>query len=169
MCASHRRVREEKRRRKLELHGVTGDGGKAKPYRGSKYQDPYWATPVFHTELGIYQTIQVSEKQLTNRDVKAAITELIRELNTGESPLPANDVPTASFNPGDPVPFLMARIRDNWKALFDAWGQVDREDLIGILRTLLNSIEAHAAHSDPERGYVAFLDGFLRDAATEYG
>ena len=84
------------------------------------------------------------------------------------SPLPAEDEPRVIFNSDNPPPFLIARIRENWQVLFDEWGHVNREDLIGILRTLLNSIEAHAANSGPELGYVAFLDDFLRDAAREH-
>ena len=40
-------------------------------------------------------------------------------------------------------------------------GPVDPKDLVGILRTLLHSIEAHAWHRGPERGYVSFLQEFM--------
>ena len=67
----------------------------------------------------------------------------------------------AVFAPGREIDYLIWTIRRSWGVLFRKYGPTDTADLIGILGTLLNSIEAHAWNTGASKGYVAFLVSFM--------
>jgi hypothetical protein len=131
------------------------------PYEGKKYQSPQWTPHVYQTELAIYETIILSGRRLTNEQVRAALTALVLQLRGGQSALLGAETQEMRYAPGAEMDFLIWNIRRHWGILFDQQGIVNTEDLIGILRALLYSIEAHAWNTGRDRGYVAFLYGFL--------
>ena len=106
----------------------------------------------------------LSGRRLTNEQVKQALVQLIHELRGGVTPVVAEDEPELPFAVGQEVEFLVGNFRRHWRVLFNEQGPVQRDDLIGVLRTLLHSIEAHAWNTGRGRGYVDFLSSFLRDA-----
>jgi hypothetical protein len=61
----------------------------------------------------------------------------------------------------------MWNIRSHWTLFFEDEHAVAVSDLIGVLRTLLNSIEAHEWHTGRDRGYVAFLDDFMQRSGAD--
>ena len=117
---------------------------------------------VYQTELAIYEAIVLSGRRLTNEQVRAALVWLIKHLRSGQPAPLAEDEPEVAFAVGNEVEFLVWNIRQHWGILFQEQGPVRDDDLVGILRTLLNSIVAHAWQTGPSRGYVAFLDGFMQ-------
>jgi hypothetical protein len=161
--AKNRRSHDQKRKAKLakraERGGLDAD---IEPYSGRKYQADHWVPHVYQTELGIYEAIRLSKRLLTNDQVKAALIQLIKYLRDGHpAPLAETD-PEVAFEAGKEVEFLVWNIRRHWSLLFQEQGPVPSHDLIGILRTLLYSIQAHAWHTGPSRGYVAFLEDFMQ-------
>jgi hypothetical protein len=134
-----------------------------RPYEGTKYQADEWIPHVSETELAIYETIVQSGRRLTNDQVKAAFHTLIRHLRDGQPALLPEGTPGVTFAAGSEVEFLVWNIRRHWGILVEHEGPVRTDDLIGILRTLLYSIEAHAWNTGPSRGYVAFLYSFIKD------
>ncbi|MGL4552976.1 MAG: hypothetical protein ACRC33_17510, partial [Gemmataceae bacterium] len=130
-------------------------------YDGDKYKAPRWVPHLHATEYAIYEGIVLSERRLTNGHVELALTDLVLRLRDGIPPLLPDDAPAVTFRPGDEVAFLTWNIREAWRGLIEREGPVATDDLIGILRTLLHSMEAHARHTGPDLGYVAFLDGFI--------
>jgi hypothetical protein len=56
------------------------------------------------------------------------------------------------------VGFVVWNIRGGWGIAFEQYGPISRDDLAGICRTLLYSIEAHAALTPG--GYLGFLQRF---------
>ena len=165
MGAKDRRSRDQKRKAKLAARArKVRSSADLTPYGGSKYQSSRWATYVYSTELGVYETIQLSNRRLTNNQVKEAFRTLIKRLHEGTSPsLGEEDDPEMEFAKGDEVEFLVWNIRRQWTELFETHKPAGSADLTGILRTLLNSIDAHAWNTSPERGYVAYLDSFMRN------
>ena len=73
----------------------------------------------------------------------------------------SEEEPEVLLAPGKEVEYLIWNIRRHWRILFDTEGPVATDDLIGILRTLLGSIEAHGWNTGAGRGYVSFLVGFI--------
>lgn len=148
-----RRARKERSRKQLSATPVA--------YSGRKYQTDRWIPHIYETELAIYEAIMHSGRRLTNEQVKAAFVQLIHELRRGLPAPLAEGEPDVPFAAGQEVEFLVWNIRRHWRELFHDQGPVSRDDLVGILRTLLHSIEAHAWNTGPRRGYVEFLVSFL--------
>jgi hypothetical protein len=160
--AKDRRSRDQKRKAKLTRRTDRQRGDGPQPYAGKKYQGQRWVPHVYQTELAVYEAVLRSGRGLTNVQVRAAFVELIEHLRRGLSPLLPPDALAVPFAPGNEVHFLVWNIRRHWGLLFEEQGPVDPEDLIGILRTLLFSIEAQAWARGKDRGYVDFLYHFMQ-------
>ena len=76
---------EKKRRAERERHRQ-----KAEPlaYRGNKYKTDALVPVVFATEAGIYQSFVMSDRQITDHDVRTALESLIRGIRGGTILLP---------------------------------------------------------------------------------
>ena len=157
-----RRTHDQKRKAKLAERAKKQRQNASLAYTGTKYQADRWVPHVQHTELAIYETIRLSERRLTNDQVEKALIHLIAQLRAGMHPLLPEGEPEVVFASGQEVEFLVRNIRRRWGILFEQWGPTPTDDLIGILRTLLNSIEAHAWHRGAESGYLAFLESFVQ-------
>lgn len=154
-----RQAKAAKRTRKERSSQPAGSA--PTPYSGRKYQTDRWAPHVYQSELAIYEAITVSGGRLTSKQVEVALVRLINDLRRGVPPAQQDGEPEVPFAAGQEVEFLVWNIRRHWRELFDDEGPVSRDDLVGILRTLLHSIEAQAWNTGPHRGYVDFLVSFL--------
>jgi hypothetical protein len=161
MSARDRRSHDQKRKAKRAKRAKRQPPAEPTPYEGTKYQAERWVPHVYQTESAIYETILLSNRSLTNAQVREALTRLIAHLREGHPALLPEEEPEMLFVSGVEIEFLVWNIRRHWRQLFQEEGPVSHPDLIGILRTLLHSIEAHAWHTGPSLGYVAFLEDFM--------
>ena len=130
-------------------------------YEGSKYRADEWTEAVFATELGVYEAYVTLDRKLTNQQAKEAFTELITDLRDGMSPLlDAKEEDAEELD--HPVDFLIWNIRRSWTQFVEDESPLATKDMIGILRTLLYSIKAHAWNTGPSTGYLSFLEGFMK-------
>jgi hypothetical protein len=159
--AKDRRSRDQKRKAKLTERARKQTANEPLAYSGRKYQAPKWVPYVYQTERAIYETILLANRRLLNEQVEAALVQLISYLRAHHPPLLAADAPEVVFAAGHEIDYLVWNIRRHWQLAIDEAGPIDPKDLVGILRTLLHSIEAHAWHRGPERGYVSFLQDFM--------
>ena len=155
--AKDRRSRDQKRKDKLAKDSKKKAIADVAPYEGSKYHADSWLSTVANTELGVYDAIVASHRTLSNRTVEAAFVELVRGLRDGLSPTPVDDEPKVLYTKETERESIVWNIRHHWSIMFERGDTVATEDLIGILRTLLYSIRAHAANTGPSMGYVHFL------------
>jgi hypothetical protein len=158
MDAGKRRAAERKRKvqrvREQSRLPVT-------PYDGARYRADRWIPHVYATESAVYETILLAAGKLTNAHVRQAFEQLVRRLRSNQpGPLPEDET-EAVYSSGNEVEFLIWNIREHWRKLVRDHGPVDKEDFIGILRTLLYSIQAHAWDRGPQQGYISFLKDFL--------
>ena len=162
MSGKDRRSHDQKRKAKLSKRAAKQPPAEPTPYSGAKYRADRWAPQVYETELAVYETIRLSGRLLTNAQVKTAFVQLIGQLRKGVPAALPDGEPEVTFAAGNEVEFLVWNIRRHWRILFQEKGPVSKEDLIGILRTLLYSIEAHAWNTGVARGYVSFLEDFMQ-------
>ncbi|MBY0526526.1 MAG: hypothetical protein K2R98_24235 [Gemmataceae bacterium] len=162
--AKDRRSKDQKRKAKLMKRAEKQLPSGPQPYSGSKYRSDRWTPNVAATEAAIYEAINLSRRTLTNPQVEAAFIELIGRLRAGEPAALPDDAPDVAYAPGHETEYVVWNIRRHWRKMFEDYGPVKTEDLIGILRTLLYSMEAQARDRGKDRGYVDFLYHFLKDA-----
>jgi hypothetical protein len=166
--AKDKRSKDQKRKAKLAARAKRKEATHlVEPYEGRKYQQDVWADFVFATETAIYEVIRLTDSRLRNDTVQAALVQLVTDLRGGLSPNVSEFEAQPDLVIGQEVPFLIWNIRHHWTRFFASKHKVATSDLIGVLRTLLNSIEAHQWHTGRDRGYVAFLEGFMERQGLE--
>jgi hypothetical protein len=130
-------------------------------YSGNRFKTPELIPIVLRTETGIYEAFLMSDRRATDHTVRAALEKLIHQLRAGPLP-PFEGGDTVTSVPGQEEDLIVWNIRRNWDDLFRSFPHPGTETLIGILRTLLGSIETWSTPSPSSRGYLNFLQGFLR-------
>jgi hypothetical protein len=153
---------DQKRKAKLAKRGKKEPrNNEPMPYSGQKYRASAWFRHVYATEKAIHETIKLSNSTLTNKQVKAALIAIIEQIRAGQQAILPEDAPVVPYASGAEVEYLIWNIRYHWRLLVADVGPVHREDFIGIMRTLLYSLQAHAWKTGEQRGYVAFIEDFL--------
>jgi hypothetical protein len=149
---------EKKRRAERERHRQ-----KAEPlaYRGNKYKTDALVPIVFQTEAGIYESFVMSDRQMTDHDVRAALESLIRGIRGGRVPLPAQQQSNNRAEAKEEESLLVGNIRRHWDEYFAKEPFPGRDNLIGVLRTILASIDVWGNISPTSRGYLRYLEGFM--------
>jgi hypothetical protein len=160
--AKDKRSRDQKRKAKLAERAKQKQTTEVTPYEGTTYQADRWVPWVFETELAVHEAQVFLGPRLTNDHVRIAFTELVLRLRKGAAPKAGDDELEPAYTPGQEPEFVIDLIRVHWRRAFEEDGPVATADLIGILRTLLNSMEAHAWNRGPTAGYLAFLSEFMR-------
>ena len=157
--------RDQKRKKKLQGRRKGRSRG-LQPYRGGKYRSKKYIMALMRAEVGIYETYVMTERQLTDRQVEAGLKSLIQELRSG--PLqPAEQRDVVDVEPGAETDLLSWSIRSNWDDLFTTQPRHSNADLVGILRTILDSIETWSTPGANSRGYLSYLEGFLTKAGVK--
>jgi hypothetical protein len=127
-------------------------------YEGKKYKRDELVPVFLQTETGIYEAYVMTRRQLTDRQVRSALEKLILQLRQGPLP-PLGDTDRGEVVEGQEDDLIIWRIRSNWQTLdFDP----GLDNLIGVLRTTLNSIHIWSSPSAASRGYLHYIEGFLR-------
>jgi hypothetical protein len=162
MAKKKRLSRDQRRKAKLTERARKSPAASSLAYTGDKYKTDE-LTPVFlRTETGIYETYVMTDRQLTDATVQAALVKLIHQLRAGGLP-PLEEQP--SINAEEDL--VIWNIRRNWHDLFASFPHPGTDNLIGVLRTLLSSIDTWSTPSPTSRGYLNFVEGFLRKAGVK--
>jgi hypothetical protein len=121
------------------------------PYPGNKYKSDEFVGPIFLIEQAVYLAFVAGRRQATDHDVRRFLEREIRRLRGGAV---------------DP-----AKGKDLFSGLIEQFLprelQLDRDDMIGVLRMLLGSIDVWGTPSPNSRGYLSFLEGFMRKAGVD--
>ncbi len=147
-----RRAERQRRRQKAEPLA----------YRGNKYKTDELVPVVFQTEVGIYESFVMSDRQITDHDVRAALEWLIRGIRGGTiAVLPPQPQPSDAPRGSRTESLITWNIRRHWDEYFEEEPFPGRDNLIGVLRTILGSIEVWGNMSPTSRGYLRYLEGFM--------
>lgn len=116
-------------------------------------------TPVWlATETAIYEAYVVTERKLTDQVAIAAVERLVRQMKAGPLPAAADRV---IFDPEHVEEFLIENIRRNWAERFSPLDRPTKDDVIGVLRSILFSIQTNMTPGPRSQGYVHYLERFL--------
>ena len=158
--AKDRRTRDQKRKKKLEERKRKARETESLAYMGEKYKSDELVPTWMHTEIGIYETFVMTDRQLLDQTVVAALESLIRQIRAGTLP-PREDTSEISYEVGQEEALVIENIRRNWAEHFaDDW-KPPRDKLVGILRTILGSIETMRSPGPHSQSYMRHIEGFL--------
>lgn len=125
-------------------------------YYGNKYRTEALVMPLMRTETAILEAFTILDRELTDHDVGRALVRLIDLVRRGEMP-PSDAKPSIAAD--DPAGAIVELVRFKWR---DMGGQLPgRDNLIGILRTILGSVENHKTPNPRSQNYLNFIEGFL--------
>jgi len=129
-------------------------------YHGNKYKTEELVETLCAAETGILEAFVITDRELTDRAVETAVANMIHEMRRGVLP-PLESTVQSSDDEADDRDFIAWRIRSNWHRLFQRKPRPGRDKLIGVLRTILGSIETWKSASPTSRGYLNYIEGFL--------
>jgi hypothetical protein len=163
--AKHKRLsHDQKRKAKLAREARRSRPQSDLAYHGNKYKTEELVTVFMRTELGIYESWVMTDRELTDRDVEAALEKLVLQMRRG--PLPAFADGTAAPVGAEATDLIIWNIRRNWHDLFQEEPRPSVDKLTGVLRTILGSVETWSSPSPTARGYLHYIEGFLKKAGV---
>jgi len=157
---------DQKRKAKLAKRAAKAPQTVDLAYQGSRYKRQDLVPIFFQTELGIYQAHVMSGRTLIDRTVATALARLVQQMQHGALP-PLADPEAGETVGGDEEDLIIWNIRRNWREYFEANPHPGTDQVIGVLRTTLNSIQIWTTRDRNSRGYLSYLKGFLRHSGVE--
>lgn len=158
--AKDRRSRDQKRRDKLAKRQKRTRQPVSLAYMGEKYKTDELVPTWLATETAVYETYVMLDRKLLDQTVVSAIEALIRQLRTGTLP-PVEDDGILHISEGQEQELVMENIRRHWALHFQKAWKPPRDQLIGVLRTILGSIEKVRAPGPRSQNYMRHIAGFL--------
>lgn len=154
------RSRDQKRKAKLAKRREKSQVAESLAYMGEKYKTEELMHAWLATEIGIYESFVISERTLRDQTVVGAIENLIRDLRLGK-PL-ADSTDDIHYEVGHEETLVIGRILSNWQHRFtEDRRRPPTENLVGVLRTILGSIEKVRAPGPESQSYMHHIAGFL--------
>jgi hypothetical protein len=158
--AKDRRTRDQKRKKKLKERKQKERQTASLAYKGTKYKKDELVPTWMHTEIGIYETYVMTDRQLRDQTVVDAVESLVRQIRAGTLP-PLEDKAEITYEVGEEENLVIENIRRSWARHFaDEW-KPPRDQLVGVLRTILGSIETMRSPSPRSQSYMRHIEGFL--------
>ncbi|SIO13797.1 hypothetical protein SAMN05444166_2653 [Singulisphaera sp. GP187] len=152
---------DQKRKAKLKQRAERTGKHEKLAYSGRKYKTEEFAPILFRTEVGIYESYVICGRELTDDLIEAAIERMVIQMRKG--PLPhffkSNVITVVEGNEEE---LVIESIRRNWEILEEKGEMPGRDDLIGVLRTILHSLDLWRSQTLHPQGYLHFLEGFMK-------
>lgn len=138
-------------------------------YRGGKYRTAENVVWMHAAEVGIYEAFVMSGRRMVDRDVRKALEELVMRIRRGEPAIPLRTLESGhSRDNGHQSQvvqgehdFLIWSIQRNWQYRAENMPSPGHDNLVGILRTVLGSMEVWSSRDPNSRGYLTYVGGFL--------
>jgi hypothetical protein len=159
-----RRSRDQKRKAKLKKRAARSRTHESLAYHGNKYKTAEYVLVIVGAETGIYEAYVMSDRELVDDTVEAALERLILQMRQGPLPPLAETDRVTLTDEDDEEELIIWSIRRHWQLLAEQQPLPGREDLIGVLRTILHSLEIWRSQSLHSQGYLRYLEGFLKKA-----
>jgi|GEM_PF-769831 len=160
----------EKKRRKERQKRLTKSAPLA--YRGDKYKTEKYVEFMLRTEVGVFEAFLIADRELTDHDVRRGLEDLIRRIRShtltlgeGKEHEAASDKPR-ELRVRANEDLVVQMICGNWKQLAEEQPLPGQDGMVGVLRTILGSIEVWSTPSPTSRGYLNYLEGFLEQAGV---
>ena len=158
--AKDRRSRNQKRKDKLAKRNRKARQSVSLAYMGEKYKTdeliPIWV----QTETGIYETFVMTDRKLLDQTVVTALEKLVMRMRAGTLP-PVSDTAEIHYEVGQEEDLVIENVRRRWELYFEDEWRPPKVKLIGVLRTILGSIEKVRSPGPRSQSYMRHIAGFL--------
>jgi hypothetical protein len=161
MAKNDRLSRDQKRKAKLKKRAERSRKHESLAYSGKTYKTDEFAPIFYRTELGIYESYVICDRELIDDEVEAAIERLVIQMREGPLP-PYIESDVITITEGGEEDLVITNIRRNWQILEEKGTLPGRDDLIGILRSILHSISIWRSQSLHSQGYLRYIEGFMK-------
>ena len=151
---------DQRRKKKLAEERRKARQNQSSAYLGEKYKTDELIPTWMHTEIGIYQTYVMSDRKLLDQTVVDALEQLIGRMRAGPLP-PLPEAAEIRYETGREEDLVIEAIRRSWADHFATERRPPRDDLIGVLRTILGSIQKVKAPGPRSQSYLHHIAGFL--------
>jgi hypothetical protein len=151
---------DRKRKKKLAEKKRKARQAESLAYMGEKYKKNKLIPTWMHTEIGIYETYVMTDRKIFDQTVVSALETLIRKMRTGTLP-PLPETAEIHYEVGREEDLLIENIRRSWADHYATEWRPPKDDLIGVLRTILGSIEKVKAPGPRSQSYLRHIAGFL--------
>jgi hypothetical protein len=158
--AKDRRSRDQKRKAKLVKKNSTSRQSVSLAYMGDKFKTKELIPSLMNAEIGIYETYVMTNRKLLDHTVVAALENLIRQMGVGTLP-PVSDVAEVHYEVGQEDQLVIDNIRRNWARYYQTEWKPPKDQRLGVLRTILGSIETMRAPGPRSQSYIHHIAGFL--------
>ena len=126
---------------------------------GQDYRSEKYIRALNAAETGIYESFIISERELTDAEVRRDLESLAQDIReNGYQPAGNSD---EGRTEEEPKSLVVESIRRRWEDLFERQSRHSDEELAGLLRVPLDSLEIWATPEPNSRGYLFYLEGFL--------
>jgi hypothetical protein len=152
--------RDRKRKKRQEEKKRQARQAESLAYLGNKYKSDKLIQTWMHTEIGIYETYVMTDRKLVDQTVASSLETLIRMLRAGTLP-PITEAETIDYQVGQEENLLIENIRRNWANHFATEWKPPKDQLIGVLRSILGSIQKVKSPGPQSQSYMKHIAGFL--------
>ena len=152
--------RDRKRKKKQEEKKQQARKAQSLAYLGNKYKADELVPTWMHTEIGIYETYIMTDRKLVDQTVASSLETLIRKMRAGTLP-PLTDTDAIHYEVGQEEDLLIENIRRSWANHFATEWQPPKDELIGVLRSILGSIQKVKSPGPQSQSYMKHIAGFL--------
>lgn len=158
--AKDRRSRDQKRRDKLAKKARGSRKAESLAYMGEKFKTDDLIPTWMQTEMGIYEAYVMTDRKLLDQTVVTALETLVKQMRAGTSP-PLSDATEIHYEVGQEAELVIGMIRRRWAQHFETEWRPPRDQRIGVLRTILGSIEKMRTPGPRSQSYMHHIAGFL--------
>lgn len=151
---------DQRRKKKLAEERRKARRNQSSAYTGERYKTDELVPTWMHTEIGIYQAYVISDRKLRDQTVVDALERLIGIMRTGSLP-PLPETTEIRYEVGREEDLVIENIRRSWTDHFATEWRPSLDDLIGVLRTILSSIQKVKIPGPQSQSYIHYIAGFL--------
>jgi hypothetical protein len=158
--AKDRRSCDQKRKAKLAKKNSTSRQPVSLAYMGDKFKTDELIPTWMNAEIGIYESYVMTDHKLLDHTVVAAIEKLIRQMRAAASP-PLSDGAEIHYEVGLEEDLVVENIRRSLAKHYQTEWKPSKDQRIGVLRTILGSIEKMRGPGPRSQSYMHHIAGFL--------
>ncbi len=131
------------------------------PYLGSKYRTKELVPLWLETECGIYDSYVISDRKLFDNDVVLAIRELYQRVAASRHPEESVNEDFSSTTSMNSSQLIVCNVLLHWMETFREKPRPTREDWLGVLRSILGTIDQMRLPGPQSRSYLQYIERFL--------